>query len=927
MNNVKATSLLLLVSIAMAYQAHGQTPSDRAIVNEEKIIEYLRRTGVINNHSTKNEIERALSEYLNRSEPKDDGVFSKKSLELKHDVLARKESLSAPDQNKRALFSLLATSQRTDKVLGILIDFPDLPFDDNQLTPDLTDMYYESYPASHYQNLLFGDSYEGPDGNPLITMKAYYEKESGGSYSVDGLVAGWYRAKNPAAFYGARTDSGGSDINARALVMEALDALAKDPSINLADFDKEDRYDQDGDGDFFEPDGLIDHLMIFHSSVGEEAGGGAIGTDAIWSHRWSLSSVYELEGTDSGLGYWNGKYAAYDYTMQPIDAAAGVTAHEYAHDLGLPDEYDTRYSGRGEPVSAWSIMSSGSWAGKIPGSEPVAFSAWAKEFLFAKMGGSWLSPETYSLEDLAGNTKTVRLAETTENNDGTNHVRINLPGKRIPEIPPKQGQYQYYSGKGDDLHTSMSADISLPDAASIVLTFDSHYDVEPNYDFARVLIDGKAIPGNITTYEDPLGSGLVPAVHSYSKDHPDNVDGWVPATFDLSQFAGKDVTLTFEYITDGGWIEQGFYADNIQIIADGSALFSDDAEGESAFSLNGYTLNDGFGIYDHYYMLQWRSYADVDQGLKHLNRYGKVWQYEPGLVIWYADDSYSDNWVGQHPGYGWLGVVDADQSAVTWSKTGNAASTHYQIHDATFSLQDQFAGIDVSGEDVGSLIDDALNANAHFSDRNDYSNADQPDAGRNIPEYGLMISVVEQAEDNQFGIIEISLDDVAPLAGFEFEVDGYQVSFINQSTDREGPITAWFWDYGDGNTSNQTNPVHVYTQGGDYTVSLTVTDQFGQTHTITKTISLNLAPKADYDVLQFHKWALFISRSTDKDGSIKQHHWDFGDGTSFDTRNSIILHKYRKRGTYQTSLKVTDNDGASDRTEMTVTVKKISKGW
>ncbi len=39
-------------------------------------------------------------------------------------------------------------------------------------------------------------------------------------------------------------------------------------------------------------------------------------------------------------------------------------AHEYGHDLGLPDEYDTKYSGQGEPVESWSIMSGGSWAGK-----------------------------------------------------------------------------------------------------------------------------------------------------------------------------------------------------------------------------------------------------------------------------------------------------------------------------------------------------------------------------------------------------------------------------------------------------------------------------------------------------------------------------------------------------------------------------------
>ncbi|MEC3434526.1 immune inhibitor A, partial [Bacillus cereus] len=43
--------------------------------------------------------------------------------------------------------------------------------------------------------------------------------------------------------------------------------------------------------------------------------------------------------------------------MEPEDGAVGVFAHEYGHDLGLPDEYDTDYTGHGEPIQAWSVMS------------------------------------------------------------------------------------------------------------------------------------------------------------------------------------------------------------------------------------------------------------------------------------------------------------------------------------------------------------------------------------------------------------------------------------------------------------------------------------------------------------------------------------------------------------------------------------------
>lgn len=89
---------------------------------------------------------------------------------------------------------------------------------------------------------------------------------------------------------------------------------------------------------------------------------------------------FPIEGTQAKVPYWGGKIAAFDYTIEPEDGAVGVFAHEYGHDLGLPDEYDTDYTGHGEPIQAWSVMSGGSWAGKIAGTTPTSFSPQNKEF-------------------------------------------------------------------------------------------------------------------------------------------------------------------------------------------------------------------------------------------------------------------------------------------------------------------------------------------------------------------------------------------------------------------------------------------------------------------------------------------------------------------------------------------------------------------
>ena len=64
------------------------------------------------------------------------------------------------------------------------------------------------------------------------------------------------------------------------------------PEINayLKTFDIEDRYDINNNGNFSEPDGVIDHFQIVHAGGDEAAGDPAYGTDAIWSHRWRAGS-------------------------------------------------------------------------------------------------------------------------------------------------------------------------------------------------------------------------------------------------------------------------------------------------------------------------------------------------------------------------------------------------------------------------------------------------------------------------------------------------------------------------------------------------------------------------------------------------------------------------------------------------------------
>ena len=85
-----------------------------------------------------------------------------------------------------------------------------------------------------------------------------------------------------------------------------------------------------------------------------------------------------------------------------------------------------------------------------------------------------------------------------------------------------------------------------------------------------------------------------------------------------------------------------------------------------------------------------------------------------------------------------------------------------------------------------------------------------------------------------------------PVSSFTFNATDLNVSFTDTST---GDIASWFWDFGDGTTSNEEDPTHAYPQGGTYTVQLTVGNAGGSDTSVQDvTIDAPLAlPVANFD--------------------------------------------------------------------------------
>ncbi len=898
---LKLTSIAALMSLSMTTAISAKqydysvVPNDPALINQERIVYWMKKRGELSPNASDEEVSAKVKKYINTVKPIVDipAPFGSKST----------------IKNTQHFHQKNQSTNKTVKVLSLLIDFPDLLHDNHGLSSGDTDMYYPEYPKEHYQALQFSeDGYDGPSNQNLQSGYQYYQAESGGSFFFTGQTFDWVTADNDAEYYGGNDpdDETSRDLNVRDLIKEAIAKAVEEHNIDLEEFDVEDPYDLDGDGNVEEPDGIIDHIMVYHSSIGEETGGGALGSDAIWSKRWVILN-------DAGNDAWpvpNTDYKAFNFTIQPIDAAAGVVSHEFGHDLGLPDEYDLGNSDLGEPVSYWSIMSSGSYGGNLNGDAPVGFSPYAKDYFQTRYGGNWIDQQEINFDEFSGE-QSISIAEAVDHDSTVNQLKIILPqvdGESFGQ--PYTGDYQYYSGSGDELENTLAFDIEIPSGSEIELSMKARWDIEEDYDYVRVLINDEAIAGNHTKEDNQYYSSISNFITGKSLDITGSEGdlGWLELTFDLTSFAGQSVTVTFEYVTDQNTGGYGFAADDIQLTVDSSQSYFDGAESNADITLDGFSKIQSHELVNNHYFVQLRSHNGVDSSLD-------LEGYEPGIIIWYANEAYDDNRVDDHPGYGFIGVVDADQNLITRTNVQSQYQklSRWQVRDAAFSTYSQSSYSGDNHLDPVSIFDDSL----------DYSSPNQPESGLVLPNNGLKIELTEQAEDSSSATILLSKQTLAATANFSYSVSGTEVSFSDSST---GPNSFTYeWNFGDdSDISTEQNPTHTYAEEGVYTVELTVTDTVtGDVDSTEQSVRVGSLPTAAFSTSISDLDATFTNDSTGGIGELS-YSWNFGDGNSSTEENPS--HTYSSGGSYTITLTVTDSTGEESSQSTSVTLSDPNAG-
>lgn len=463
------------------------------------------------------------------------------------------------EQYPDPLFEGAPPDGSTDDVTGPLHN--EIPQPDRSV--DNSTLWKADYDKAHYEDMYFN------------RMAKYYETQSSNRYSVQGAVQGWVKVPFNEALYGRNYCGGIVCATSKALARDAMAVWVKqqlDSGRTMAQipdylkkFDVWDRYDLDGDGNFNEPDGYIDHMQVVHAGGDEAAGDPHQGTDAIWSHRWyanlqgggpgGIAGVNV--GSNSGLvssslvpnnptDIWLG-----DYTIQPENGGLGVFAHEYGHDLGLPDLYDTsgNTGGAENSTAFWTLMSSGANIGDGGpdgiGDSPTDLSAWELLTL------GWLSPQgqkgPYYEVARAGTKSTHKLGPNVPATKSPQAVFTVLPDRQVEQdLGPgaEVGDYFWSVGKADTTST-LTASVAGTSLAAKV-----RYDIERDYDYAflEAQVDGawKPVATNLSTTTDPNGNnGSHTGITGTSAGY--DTGAWVDLTATLP--AGT-TAIRFAYVND-----------------------------------------------------------------------------------------------------------------------------------------------------------------------------------------------------------------------------------------------------------------------------------------------------------------------------------------------------------------------------------------
>ncbi|RPE29291.1 immune inhibitor A domain-containing protein [Kitasatospora cineracea] len=706
-----------------------------------------------------------------------------------------KNGRSAPAKVKIGNDYVQLARQRTDKVFVILAQFGDRVDDTTQYNgqpryggtpgprhnavpqPDGSDThtYWErDFSRDYYRKMFFDDT---PGAN---SMRNFYRTQSSGRYDLQGTVSDWVTLPWNEARYGSNKgpQGGGGWTQAQEFVRDATTAwydgeLAKgrtaaDVGAELAQYDTQDRYDYDKDGNFDEPDGYLDNVIVVHAGVDETWGGGAQGADALWAHRsWTFPDPTGQTGPAGnrigGAPVGDTGLYVYDYVQAGENSGVGLFSHEFGHNLGLPDLYPT--TGGDNSVGFWSLMSSASYLGRgrnTTGEYPGDLDAWSKLQL------GWLDYD----EARAATRSSHALGVSGYHTDQAQAVLVHLPpGSTTTTLAdPYEGGRQWWSDTGDNLDAALSRTVDLTGATgSAALDAAAWWDTEQDYDFFTIegSVDGGRTwtPLHGTADGQPIGDtpALTPGLSGSS-------GGWRQLHVPLDAYLGKSVQVRFHVTSDTNTHGKGVLVDAVRLTADGAVLLSDGAEGGGAagWAQVGFTVvrgRDAVQQHPRAYLVENRRYAGYGAFLRtgpynfgYSGVPGKAdvidtYPYQEGVLVWLWDTGYGDNNTADHPGGGLILPVDAHPKALRFAD-GTVTNGRSQPYDAVFSLKPT-TGFTLHRAGAATKVPSEPAVPAFDDHSGVYTDPALPQLGVKVPDTGTRIEVVRETQGGRLTTVRV----------------------------------------------------------------------------------------------------------------------------------------------------------------------------
>ena len=704
--------------------------------------------------------------------------------------------------------SSAAPSTGNITIAFIMAEFEDQDFDDD-------------HDQDYFEDLAFGSS---------NSMWDYYDEVSGGKLNIDGDVFGPYTLDGNAADYSSGTS----------FVRESVEI--SDDDIDFRNYDA---------------------VMAIHSGPGGESTGDS---DDIWSAHWPSITI------DTNDGDYQIKkitqipeYEQSSGEREPL----GVWCHEFGHELGLPDFYDT--DGSSEGAGNWAVMAAGSWGNN--GETPVYFSAYSRYWL------GWEEPELI-VDDI-----TNLVIEPVS--EGGVAYKLPIPGnwsnsKQYFLIENRQqtNYDTYLPGEGLLIWHIDEEILNSKWNSNTVNNDEEHKGMDLEEADGEDDLDSKANRGDDG---DPYTSG------SFTKDtYPNSLayngtdSGWKIENIEVD---GDTIVLDISFLSKPHAIADADEA----VIAEGETLqfYGNESWDEDGNIVN-YTWNFGDGKYNY--------------TANPIHIFTENGEYNVTLTV-RDNNNLEDTYILS------IFVNKPPIASVTISST-----TIMLGETITFDATDSY---DLDG-DIDFYywnFDDGRTSNQMVKEHT-YTNSGI---------FNVSLKLIDNLNDISTTYYTIEVINSLPEIDFTITPDNGNTltlfEFTDMSTDSDGEIEEWLWNFGDGNSSNEINPTHYFSFPGYYNITLVLTDdQNGVNQSTIRIYVENSPPNPDINIeegllTEDNQWKIPTNRdiridagaSIDNDNSILTYQWKY-DSTIFYGQYLDLLFT---EGSHSLELTVTDPKGAN----------------